>query len=136
MTDKDKVIKYNNALSLRSLFALPLKPVPDENFDADDELSNFDREKFFDPTNFEEKRERHKGVFNLHKEWKNSVFIMIPVRIGMNSIDPEYLNTIKKLMTCPFSTGFIGKKHIINIRWERYSRNVFLRTPRRLVDLP
>ena len=29
--------------------------------------------------------------------WKNSIFLMIPLRLGLNRIEPEYLQSIRKI---------------------------------------
>lgn len=35
------------------------------------------------------------------KDWSESVFIVIPLRLGLNYIEPEYLSSVKKVFTFP-----------------------------------
>ena len=42
--------------------------------------------------------------------WRNSVFVVIPLRLGLNYIQPEYLKCLKTIFTFPSNVGMAGGK--------------------------
>jgi cysteine protease ATG4 len=42
------------------------------------------------------------------ENWSNSVFLVIPLRLGLNSILPEYLDSIRKVFTLSQNVGIAG----------------------------
>ena len=43
-------------------------------------------------------------------DWKNSVYVIVPLRLGLEQINKEYLHQIKRVFTIPQTVGFVGGK--------------------------
>uniref|UniRef100_A0A6B2L8P9 Cysteine protease n=1 Tax=Arcella intermedia TaxID=1963864 RepID=A0A6B2L8P9_9EUKA len=40
--------------------------------------------------------------------WRKPLFVLIPTRLGVETVNPVYLNTLKEYLQMPHSVGFIG----------------------------
>jgi cysteine protease ATG4 len=44
------------------------------------------------------------------ENWTNSVFVVLPLRLGLNTILPEYLESVKKIFSISQNVGIAGGK--------------------------
>lgn len=44
------------------------------------------------------------------KNWENQVYVVVPLRLGLETINHEYLLQIKKTFTITQTVGFVGGK--------------------------
>jgi cysteine protease ATG4 len=58
--------------------------------------------------------------------WKFDLFIQIPVMLGLGSVLPEYLMTVKHLLSCPLTVGVIGGKPRMALYLIGFTQDSFL----------
>lgn len=56
------------------------------------------------------KNEIHNLCKDTHKKWSKKLFLIIPIRIGIQKINPLYYDTLLKLLDLSQSVGIIGGK--------------------------
>ena len=47
-------------------------------------------------------------IYNKSEEWTKSIFLVVPLRVGLNYILPEYLESVKTIFTMKQNVGIAG----------------------------